>query len=160
MYSHFFSPHLLTFLVSMLPVAELRGGLPLGISLGISPVEAYMVSIAGNAAPVVPLLLGLKFAEKNFRKYKAGERMFNFLEKKIHSKKRFIYRYGIWGVLILVALPLPFTGAWTGSIVSFFLSIPLKYSIPAIFAGICLAGMVVLFVTAGISGAGRFFFGM
>jgi len=155
-----FSPYLLTFLISMLPVAELRGGLPLGISLGIPPLSAYAVSIAGNVIPVLPLLIGLRYLSKIAEKYRWWGRIFNKMEKKFQGKKKIICRYGIVGIVILVAIPLPVTGAWTGSLVSFLLSIPVKYSFPAIFIGVCLAGIVVLFTTLGILGVSRIFSGM
>lgn len=155
-----FSPYLLTFLISMLPVAELRGGLPLGISLGIPPLSAYAVSIAGNVIPVLPLLIGLRYLSKIAEKYRWWGRIFNKMEKKFQGKKEIICRYGFVGIVILVAIPLPVTGAWTGSLVSFLLSIPVKYSFPAIFIGVCLAGIVVLFTTLGILGVSRIFSGM
>ena len=154
------SPYLLTFVVSMLPIAELRGGLPLGISLGIPPLKAYIVSIIGNMAPVLPILMGLRYASKIAEKYRWLGRILNMVERKVQKKKRIINRYGIGGIIILVAIPLPITGAWTGSLVSVLLSIPVKYSFLAIFAGVCVAGVIVLFATLGVFGIGRLLSGM
>jgi len=154
------SPYLLTFLVSMLPIAELRGGLPLGISLGIPPFKAYLISVIGNVIPVLPILIGLKYLSKIAQRYSWSSKILNILERRIQKKKQIIYRYGIGGIIILVAIPLPITGAWTGSLVSFFLGIPVKYSFPAIFAGVCIAGVIVLFATLGIFGIGKIFSGM
>lgn len=155
-----FNSYFLAFLVSMLPVAELRGGLPVAISLGISPCKAYVVSIIGNMAPVLPLLVGLKYLSQIAKKYRWWGKIFTKMERKVQKKRRVVYRYGIGGVVILVAIPLPVTGAWTGSLVSFLLSIPIKYSFPAIFAGVCVAGIIVLFATLGIFGMGRILGGM
>lgn len=155
-----FTSYFFAFFVSMLPVAELRGGLPLAISLGMSPFRAYVVSIAGNTVPVLPLLIGLKYLSKIARKYRWSSRVFSRVERAVQTKKRIVNRYGIGGVILLVAIPLPVTGAWTGSLVSSLLFIPVKYSFPAIFAGICIAGVIVLFATFGVFSIGRAFGGM
>ena len=155
-----FSPYFLTFFISMLPIAELRGGLPLGISLGIPPLKAYLISIIGNAVPVLPVLVGLEYLQKIAKKSGFLSSIFDMLERRVQGKKKIINRYGIGGVIILVAIPLPVTGAWTGSLISFLLSIPLKYSFPAIFTGICVAGVIVLFATIGVFGLGRVISGM
>ena len=144
----------------MLPIAELRGGLPLGISLGISPFKAYLISVIGNVIPVLPILIGLKYLSKIAQRYSWSSKILNILEKRVQKKKQIIHKYGIGGIIILVAIPLPITGAWTGSLVSFLLCVPLKYSFPAIFAGICIAGIIVLFATLGVFGIGRIFSGM
>jgi len=154
-----FHPYFITFIVSMFPVAELRGGLPLGVSLGANPFKAYVISVLGNTAPVLPLLFGLKYLSSKVKKSKFG-RVFGAIEKRLDAKKQIIQKYGILGIILLVAIPLPFTGAWTGSFVSFFLSIPVKYSFPAIFTGILLAGIIVLFATIGFFNLGKIFSGM
>lgn len=155
-----FNSFLLPFLVSMLPIAELRGGIPLALSTGIPPIQAYLIGVGGNTVPVLPLLLGLKYALKIIKKHRQLEKIFNGFKKKSQNKKELIHRYGIGGIVLLVAIPLPVTGAWTGSLVSFLLSIPIKYAFFAIFAGICLAGLIVLFATLGILSIGKLFIGM
>jgi len=155
-----FSSYLFTFLVSMLPISELRGGLPLGMSLGISPLKAYLISVIGNVTPVLPLLYGLKYLSKIAKRYRWSGKIFIMVEKSVRRKRKIVYRYGIIGIMVLVAVPLPVTGAWTGTFLSFLLSIPVKQSFPAIFAGVCLAGVIVLFATIGIIGAERVISGM
>jgi len=156
----FRSQEFLTFFISMLPIAELRGGLPFAISQGISPAKAYLTSVAGNILPVIPLLLGLKVLSRASKRYKIGLRVFNWLADRMEKKKRIVKRYSIAGIILLVAIPLPFTGAWTGSIVSSLLSIPTKYAFPAILTGICIAGVIVLLGSLGILGALKIFTGM
>ena len=155
-----FISYFLAFFVSMLPVAELRGGLPLALSLGLSPLEAYIVSVVGNIVPVLPLLVGLDYFSKIVRKYNWSGKILNALERRVQTKQKIVYKYGVLGIIILVAIPLPVTGAWTGSLVSFLLSIPVKYSFPAISAGVFVAGAIVLFVTLGIFSIGRIVGGM
>lgn len=156
----YFPPFFLTFVVSMLPIAELRGGIPLALSLGIPPLQAYLISVVGNTIPVLPILLGLRYFVRVIKKHQRLDKIFNRFQQRVERKKHLIYKYGIGGIIILVAIPLPITGAWTGSLVSFLLSIPVKYAFPAIFAGICLAGLFVLFATIGIISMGRLFGGM
>lgn len=153
-------PCVLAFFVSMLPVAELRGGLPLAVSLGVSPVKAYFISIIGNIVPVLPLFLVLKYLSKIAKRYTWSSKILNTVERRAQKKKQIINKYGLGGVVILVAVPLPITGAWTGTLVSFLLSIPVKYSFPAIFTGVCIAGVIVLFATLGIFSMGKLLGGM
>lgn len=156
----FSSREFLTFFISILPVTELRGGLPFALSQGIPPIKAYLISVAGNILPVIPLLLGLRILSRIAKRYKTGIRVFNWLTDKMERKKRLVKRYGIPGIVLLVAIPLPLTGAWTGSIVSSLLFIPIKYAFPAILTGICIAGVIVLLVSLGILGASKIFVGM
>jgi len=155
-----FTSYFLAFFVSMLPITELRGGLPLAISLGISPFKAYLISIIGNIVPILPLLFGLEYLSKIAKKYKWSAKILSAVERKAKERKRIVQRYGIGGIIVLVAIPLPVTGAWTGMLVSFILSIPIKHSFPAICAGVCIAGVIVLFATLGIFNIGRVFGGM
>lgn len=152
--------YFLPFLISMLPLSELRGGLPLALSMGIPPIQAYLISILGNTIPVLPLLLGLKFLIKLGKRYKWSQRLFWIIERKTWKKQEVVKKYGMLGIVVLVAIPLPITGAWTGSLVSILLSIPVKHAFPAIFSGICLAGFIVLIVTTGFLQVSRIFGGM
>ncbi len=153
----FCSQEFLTFFISMLPIAELRGGLPFALSQGISPGKAYLISIAGNMLPVIPLLLGLRVLSRVAKKYKTGLKAFNWLTDRMEGKKRIVERYSIAGIILLVAIPLPFTGAWTGSIVSSLLFVPIKYAFPAILTGVCIAGVIVLLGSLGILGVLKIF---
>ncbi len=156
----FHSREFLTFFISMLPIAELRGGLPFALSQGISPGRAYLVSVVGNILPVIPLLFGLRVLSRIAKRYKTGLRVFNWLADRMERKKEMVKKYRIAGIILLVAIPLPFTGAWTGSIVSSLLSVPIKYAFPAILTGICIAGVIVLLGSLGILGVLKIFTGM
>lgn len=148
------------FVISMLPIAELRGGLPLALSQGVSPAHAYLVSVLGNIIPVLPLLVGFKFLTRIAMKYKLPGKILKIIQRKAKKRENFIRRYGIGAIIALVAIPFPVTGAWTGSLISSLLSIPVKYSFPAICAGVCIAGVIVLFATLGIFELGKIFIGM
>ena len=151
---------LFIFLVSMLPIAELRGGLPLGISLGVSPLQAYLVSVAGNIAPILPLLLLLKYGIRLLRKNRWMGSVLNRWESRIERRREMVSRYGLWGIVLLVAIPLPITGAWTAALISSVLSIRIRYAFLAICIGVCIAGAIVLSATIGIISVRRIIGGM
>ena len=152
--------HLIPFIISMLPISELRGGIPLALSQGMSPIQAYLLSVLGNTIPVFPLLVGFKSLIKIATRYKFFKKILGIIQKKVQKRQKIVQRYGIGGLIVLVAIPLPITGAWTGSLVSTILSIPIKYSFPAIFIGVCIAGFIVLFATIGVFEIGKIFIGM
>ena len=140
--------HVVTVLaVSAAPFAELRGGLPLAISYGISPAAAFFLAIAGNLLPVLPILLGLGWGERLLRRWSLLERPLDWVFARTRRKGRLIERYGAIGLVLLVAIPLPVTGAWTGAIAAFLFGIPPKRAFPLIIVGVLIAGVVVLALT-------------
>jgi len=151
---------LLTFFISMLPVFELRGAIPFAISCGISPWAAYLISVAGNILPVFPLLLLLKELFFFISHYSWGERVLKWLLKMGEKRKGLIERYSLPGLVLLVAIPLPITGAWTGVLVSFLLSLKIRYALLAISIGVCLAGAIVLLASLGAISGIKYFIGM
>lgn len=142
-----------TALVSMLPVVELRGGIPFGISAGLSPALAVTASVLGNIIPVPFLIL---FTRRVFtwlrRHIPALEGFISRLERRAESKKDLVQRYKFWGLLILVAIPLPGTGAWTGALVAAVMDLRLKNAMPAIAGGVLIAAAIVTAITLGLFG--------
>ena len=140
--------HIATVLaVSAAPIAELRGGLPLAISYGISPAAAFFLAIVGNLLPVLPILLGLGWSERLLRRWALSVRLLDWIFTRTQRKGRLIERYGAIGLVLLVAIPLPATGAWTGAIAAFLFGIPPKRAFPLITVGVLIAGVVVLALT-------------
>ncbi len=133
--------------VSAAPIAELRGGLPLAISHGFSPAAAFFLAIAGNLLPVLPILLGLGWGERIARRWSLLERPLDWVLARTRRKGWLIERYGAIGLILLVAIPLPATGAWTGAIAAFLFGIPSKRAFPLITVGVLIAGVVVLALT-------------
>ena len=133
--------------VSAAPIAELRGGLPLAISYGFSPVAAFFLAIAGNLLPVLPILLGLGWGEKLLLRWPLSMRLLDWVFTRTRRKGRLIERYGAVGLILLVAIPLPVTGAWTGAIAAFLFGIPPKRAFLLISVGVLIAGAVVLVLT-------------
>lgn len=137
-----FSPEFTVFIVSMLPVVELRGGIPLGYALGLSPALALPLAVAGSLIPAVPILLYLGPIAALLRQTVLRP----VLEWALHrgwSRTHRVETYGWWGLLVLVAIPLPYTGVWTGSLVAALLGMGLRQAFPAIAAGALVAGLVV-----------------
>lgn len=141
----------LTALVSMLPVVELRGGIPFGVGIGLPLYLAVIASIIGNMIPVPFLILFTRRVFAWLRLHMPRlDGLITGLEARAESKRELVQRYKFWGLLVLVAVPLPGTGAWTGALVATVLDLRLKSALPAIFGGVLVAGAIVTLVTLGI----------
>ena len=139
---------LLTFGTAMVPVLELRGAIPVGVAAGLSPAAACLVSILGNMVPVPFILLLIRRIFDWLR----GTRLFgpriDWLERRAHLKGRIVKKYRTIGLIILVAIPLPGTGAWTGALVADVLDLRLRTALPAIALGVLIAGIITTTVTS------------
>lgn len=141
-----------TMLVSMLPVVELRGGLPFGVALGLQPWQSLIASILGNLLPLPFIVVYIRRIFVWMRqKLPRLNRFVNWLEHKAHLKGKQVTRYKYLGLLIFVAIPLPGTGGWTGAMAAAFLDMPLRKALPALIAGVCIAGLIIYFITCGVS---------
>lgn len=140
-----------TFFISMVPVIELRGGLPYGITLGLDYPLALTAAVLGNMVPVPFIIIYIRHIFTWLRKRsKWWDEKITRLEKKAHLKGRVVRKYSTIGLCILVAIPLPGTGAWTGALVAAVLDMRLKKAIPAIFLGVCIAAAIMTMVTFGL----------
>ena len=143
---------IMTFLVSMVPVIELRGAIPLGVLNGLDVGTAMIVSIVGNLVPVPFIII---FIRKIFKwmqtKSKVLAKVVHKMEEKADKRKDQVLKYEFWGLLLLVAIPLPGTGAWTGALVAAMLDMQLKRAFPAIFLGVVTAGIIVTIATYGVA---------
>ena len=141
---------LLTFTTAMVPVVELRGAIPLGIAAGLPPALACAAAILGNLVPA-PLIILLARRVADFLR---GTRCFgpriDWLERRAHLKGRLVRKYRLLGLVILVGIPLPGTGAWTGSLVAAALNIRMRHALPAIALGLVAAGLVTTALTLGV----------
>lgn len=137
-----------TMLVSMVPVVELRGGVPFGVALGLPPWAALIAGIIGNMIPIPFIVVYIRriFQWMRRRIPRLGQ-MVDRLEKKAHLKGRKVTKYKYLGLFIFVAIPLPGTGGWTGALVAAFLNMPLRKALPSIFAGVVTAGLIMTFLT-------------
>ncbi len=140
-----------TFLISMVPVIELRGGLPYGIALGLDYPIALAAAVLGNMVPVPFIIVYIRHIFEWLRKRSHWwDEKISRLEKKAHLKGRLVRKYSTIGLCILVAIPFPGTGAWTGALVAAVLDLRLKKAVPAIFLGVCIAAAIMTAVTFGV----------
>ncbi|MGI6027104.1 MAG: COG2426 family protein [Candidatus Scatomorpha sp.] len=144
--------YLATFIISMIPVIELRGAIPIGVSLGLSHVEAMGVSIIGNMLPVPFIIL---FIRPIFRwmTRKSGKlaRLAEKLEAKAEGKWDKIHRYQFFALTLFVAIPLPGTGAWSGALIAAVMNMRLRNALPSILLGVLIAGVLVTGITYGFT---------
>ena len=142
----------LTMLVSMLPVVELRGGIPFGVAAGLPVWAAFIAAVIGNLIPVPFIIVYIRRVFQWMRKRLPRlNGLVDALEHKAHLKGRKVTKYKYLGLIVLVAVPLPGTGAWTGSLAAAFLDMPLRKAIPAVIAGVIIAGIAISILTYGIS---------
>lgn len=145
-------PEISTLLTSMAPIGELRLALPIAlISYKMSIVPAYIFSVIGNMIPVFLLLLFWRYLAGFLMKYsKTCNKFFNWLFER--TRKKFEGKYNKWGklaLIIFVAIPLPITGAWTGSVAAWLFDFKYWESIGLIFLGVCISGVVVTLLSLG-----------
>ncbi|MBR6532860.1 MAG: small multi-drug export protein [Clostridia bacterium] len=143
---------IVTFLISMVPIIELRGALPIATEklLDLDWWVALPVAIIGNIVPVPFIIIFIKKIFAWMSKQKGFlAKVVTKMEEKAFSKKDTIEKYGPWGLWLFVAIPLPGTGAWTGALIAAMMGISLKKSFPAIATGVITAGVVVAFVSYG-----------
>ena len=139
-----------TFLVSMVPIIELRGAIPIGVGYGLDYWIVVLVAIIGNIIPVPFIILFIRKIFELMRKWsKKLDGIVTKLEKRAESKSDVVQKYAFWGLFVLVAIPLPGTGAWTGALVAAMLDMRLKRAFPAIALGVVTAAAIVTFVTYG-----------
>ena len=147
----------LVLLVTLSPITELRGGIPLGISLGLDPLFTFSMAIVANALLFFPIFLVLHlFYDKFLSRIQIFNHYLDTVRRKGSPK---VAKYGFLGLTLLVAIPLPITGVYTATILSWLLGMNWKRAFPAIGLGVVIAGAIVLLVTLGILGGWKTFTG-
>jgi uncharacterized membrane protein len=153
--------HWITFFLAMLPVLELRGSIPWAILVAGLPWQgAFFWSILGNLVPIIPILLFFEPASDFLRQWKFFDRFFNWLFIRTRRKGKIVERFEFFGLVVLVAIPLPGTGAWTGALVAFVFGVRFRLALPAIVIGVLIAGVLVTALVTGGSNAARVVFGL
>lgn len=137
-----------TMLVSMIPIIELRGGLPFGVALGLPYHLAFPAAVIGNIIPAPFIIVYIRRIFQLMRRYFPRlNGLVDRMEKKAHLKGQKVRRYQYIGLWLFVAIPLPGTGAWTGSLAAAFLEMRLKKAMPAVVLGVLTAGCIMLALT-------------
>jgi uncharacterized membrane protein len=144
--------YVFTLLLAMVPVAELRAAIPFGVAQGLPVHHAVLLSIIGNLIPVPFIILFIRriFTFLRQRSHHL-DTLVTRLEARAHLKSATVNKYGFIGLCILVAIPLPGTGAWTGALVAALMDIRLKRAMPAVILGVCIASLIVASVTYGVA---------
>jgi len=133
----------IVFVIAMLPILELRGAIPAAHVLGMNPWAAYLIAVAGNMAPIPLILLGLGPLSRWGMRWKPGKIFFNWLFARTRRKTAAIEKYETLGLTIFVAIPLPVTGAWTGSVAAFLLGVKFHHAMVSILLGVMVAGVIM-----------------
>jgi uncharacterized membrane protein len=134
---------LIVFIIAMLPVAELRVAIPVGVSLGLPWPAVAALAIAGNMFPIPFILLLFEGVYRLLRRWNVMERFFRWLFARTRRNSGLIEKYEATGLLIFVAVPLPLTGAWTGALAAWLMGMRFWPSFLSIFGGVVIAGIIV-----------------
>ena len=145
-------PQWLVVIVSAMPVSELRGAIPIGIMLGLTPLRVFILAILGNLIPVLPLLYFLDPVSARLRKFPIFKKFFDWLFERTRKKSKVIEKYELLGLIIFVAIPLPMTGAWTGCVAASLLKLKKKLSFFAVAIGVTIAAVIVTIITLSAKG--------
>ena len=151
--SQYISEEMVVFIISMIPILELRGGLLAASLLKIPAMTAIPICILGNIIPIPFILLFIRKIFKLLKKTKLFRSLIEKLENCAMGKSDQIKRYEFWGLLLFVGIPLPGTGAWTGSLIASLLEIDIKKSSLAILGGIIMATVIMYVVSYGLLGS-------
>ncbi len=138
-----FTVETMVFLTALLPVSELRGAIPLGLYNGLPVFSTYLIAVAGNLVPVVPLLLFLKPVSGYLQRFGFWKKFFNWIYTRTGRRAEIVQKYEALGLALFVSIPLPVTGAWTGCAAASLFGIKFKYALPAICIGVMFAGVIV-----------------
>ena len=141
---------LIIFLISMLPVLELRGGMIAAKLLGVPLLKAFVICYIGNILPIPFILLFIRKIFQFLKRFSGTRKIVEKLEVRSMRQSEKVKRWRNWGLLLFVAVPLPGTGGWTGALMASLLEIPPKKAFPIIALGVLIAGLIMTTVTYGI----------
>lgn len=130
-------------IVGALPISELRGAIPLGLSFGMPLFKAFVLAVLGNVSFIIPALFLFEPVSDKLRKFKLWAKFFNWLFERTKKNSDAIQKYEALGLAIFVAIPLPMTGAWSGVVAASLFKIRFRYAFPAITLGVLGAGIIV-----------------
>lgn len=141
---------LVVFIISVLPVLELRGGMIAARLMEMDFLKAFLICYVANMLPIPFIILFIRKIFEFLRRFKFFANIIERLEKKTEKNKDKVLRYEAWGLLLFVAIPLPGTGGWTGALMAALLDIRMKKSLPIIALGVLIAGFIMSGLTYGI----------
>lgn len=145
-----FGKEIVVFLISLMPILELRGGLLAASLLHVNPITSYIISIIGNILPVPFILWFMNSILKWMRNSKHFHKIASWLDSKVEKKKDQIEKLGFWGLVLFVGIPLPGTGAWTGCLIASVLEMNRKKAFLATMIGIFMASIIMMILSFGV----------
>jgi len=145
-----FGKELVVFIISLMPILELRGGLIAAALLDLGMLPSYIISIIGNIIPVPFILWFMSSILKWMRESRHFSGIAKWLDKKVNKHKEQIEKFGFWGLVLFVGIPLPGTGAWTGCLIASVLEMDRKKSFVATMIGIFMASIIMMILSFGI----------
>lgn len=147
------------FFCSMIPIIELRGAIPLGAGLGLPFWQSYLIAVIGNMIPVPFILLFIRKILDWMERSKVGffNKVAGFINRKAEKNRPKIEKYSFWGVALFVAIPLPVTGAWTGSLVAATIGMKFWKAVLSSLIGVMIAGVIMTLGSYGVVAAFKFF---
>lgn len=152
----FLTIELTVLLTAALPVIELRGAIPVGISLGLSPLHATIISLIGSMIPVPFILFTIRPIFNYLKDTRLFRKLVNKLtDRSLNNNGGRMQKYGVWGLVLIVAIPLPGTGVWSGSLAAALLDMRFKWAFPAILVGNIIAAIIIMTVSDGVIGVFR-----
>lgn len=147
---NFLSIELTVLLTAALPVIELRGAIPVGISLGLSPIHSTIISFIGSMIPVPFILFTIRPIFNYLKTTRVFKKIIHKLtERSMNKNSNKIQKYGVWALVLIVAIPLPGTGVWSGSLAAALLDMRFKWAFPAIFLGNLIAAILIMIISQG-----------
>ena len=144
-----FGKELIVFIISLMPILELRGGLLAASLLNLNPIESYIIAVIGNIIPIPFILWFINSILNWMRKREKLNKIVKWLDKKIVKHKDQIEKYGFWGLVLFVGIPLPGTGAWTGCLIAAVLEMDRKKAFIAAILGVLMASIIMMLISFG-----------
>jgi len=141
---------IIVFIISLMPILELRGGLLAASLLGLDPIPSYIISVIGNVLPIPFILWFMGRILKWMKTRKSLSKMANWIDKKVEKNREKIEKFGFWGLVLFVGIPLPGTGAWTGCLVASVLEMDKKRSFIAAMIGVFMASIIMMLISFGL----------
>ncbi len=145
-----FGKEIMVFIISLMPILELRGGLLAASLIGLDPIPSYIISIIGNILPIPFILWFMGSILKWMHGKKHLNKIATWLDKKVEKNKSKIENVGFWGLTLFVGIPLPGTGAWTGCLIASVLQMDKKKSFLAATLGVIMASIIMMFISFGL----------
>ena len=149
MLSQVFGPEIVVMILSALPISEVRGGIPYGLLVGLPLWKVLALAMPANVLSVIPVILFFNWAAERLADTPVFGHLLNHMLKKARSKEEIVNKYGVWAVTLFVAIPLPFTGAWTGATVVAVFGMSFWRAVGCMIVGVIIASTIVTLLTYG-----------